>query len=133
MPKLILMLASPSASVYIFFSGIFTSIATNLLTGDSKSSASEYVLFGAGSFTVNQLQFSRIICLLVIGASLFWIGYLREDATRKADFVRGDLTTEIEYMIVVQSILNRNRKSLFLAFFILLIAIAGTVNISYLI
>ncbi len=131
MNKVISVLAAPSASAYIFFSGIFTSIATNLLTGDSKSTPAKYDLFGIGSFTVGHMLSMRILFLLAMGAALFWLGYLRENAARKADFIRGDLTSEGEYMLIVRSGLNRDRRSLYIAAVVFLIGVVGAANITY--
>ena len=133
MDRIIAMLAAPTASTYTFFSGIFTSIATNLLTGDPRASTGKFDLFGAGTFTIGQMSSARIVFLLSMGASLFWLGYIRENSTRKADFVRGDLTTEAEYLIIVRSGLKAEGKSAMLAFALFLMSIAGATNISFLI
>lgn len=131
MNRLLRALALPSASAYIFFSGIFTSLATNLFTGDRRPSPQLYDLIGLGAFADFTVHLSRVFFTLMIGASLFWLGYIREDASRKADFVRGDETTEEEYSGLVRSAFRQKARQALLAFVLFISSALIVINTSF--
>lgn len=131
MNRLLSVLALPSASAYIFFSGIFTSLATNLFTGDRRTSTQLYDLIGLGTFADFTVHLSRVLFTLLIGASLFWLGYIREEASRKADFVRGDETSEEEYSGLLKSAFRQKTRQAVLAFLLLLGSSVVVINTSF--
>lgn len=130
MNHLFRILSLPSASAYIFFSGIFTSLATNLFTGDRSANSQVYEFIKCGEFSDYSVHLSRVFFTLIIGAMLFWLGYIREDSSRKADFVRGDETTEVEYFDLVLSAFQQKSHQVLIAFVLLLVSILVVINIS---
>lgn len=130
MNHLIRLLLLPSASAYIFFSGIFTSLATNLFTSDHRATTQLYDFVGLGIFPESAVHLSRVISTLIVGAALFWLGNIREDAGRKADFVRGDETTEAEYSGLVRAGFQQKSRQALMAFALLTFSLLGVIDTS---
>lgn len=97
--RLVLGMSSPAC---IFISGILTSAAVNQLTSDPPVTDARFTLLGLGDFTGAQVSQSASWSLLFMGAGLFVLGTLCDQATRLADFVRSDHTTQIEYKAIAE-------------------------------
>jgi hypothetical protein len=116
--------ATISPSVLVFFSGICTSLATNLFTGSPSFSKTNLIVYGLGHVQQRWIYDTRSMSLLLIGVCLFIIGWAREESGRTADYVRGDETTEEEYLFIVFSGLKKRRKAVLISLIISSISVS---------
>lgn len=100
--KFVLGMSSPAC---VFVSGVITSAAVNQLTSEPPAADMKFTLLGQGDFTAAQVGQYANWSLLLVGAGLFVLGTLCDQATRLADFVRSDHTTQIEYRAVAEGYL----------------------------
>ncbi len=107
---------SVPSSALIFISGILTSISANQFTSISS-------LFGINKLDISAEDVHLLwvsAAILVIGVGVFILGSVSEQASRRADFVRDDHTSQDEYEIVTVAYFSEHRAVVMGAIFLII-------------